>query len=86
MQLPTHELKIEKCFADAIDRGEKTFEVRYNADRGFQRGDLISFTVMDKEMICLDHPVARGYYEITYVLSGFGLKENHVAFGIRRCD
>lgn len=35
-----HELKILRPFADAISRGEKTFEVRKN-DRNFEAGDIV---------------------------------------------
>ena len=36
-----HDLKIEKAFFDAAASGDKTFEIRNNRDRGFQRGDTI---------------------------------------------
>ena len=42
----THNLKIKQCFADAIVKGEKNFEIRYN-DRGYQTGDEIKFNVID---------------------------------------
>ena len=80
----THELKILECFADAVFCGEKTFEVRYNGDRGFQKGDTILFIVVDKSGIKnIHHPLNSLTYRITYVLSGYGLKEDHVVFGIK---
>lgn len=36
-----HELKIDKAFFEAVACGDKTFEIRNNRDRGFQRGDTI---------------------------------------------
>ena len=34
-----HNIKIRESFAEAVMRGDKTFEVRKN-DRGYQKGDL----------------------------------------------
>ena len=36
----THELKIMPEYFEAIVKGEKTFEVRYN-DRNFAKGDIL---------------------------------------------
>lgn len=78
-----HELKIKESFAGAILRGEKNFEVRWN-DRGFQKGDKIVFTVIDNINIPhVAHPLMDKAYEITYVLSGWGIKEGYVVFGIK---
>ena len=78
-----HNLKIQKPFADAVVEGRKTFELRYN-DRGFQAGDTIRFTAMNGSY-CADseHPINGREYEITYVLEGWGLKENWAALAIR---
>jgi hypothetical protein len=37
-----HDLKIEKAFYIAAVSGDKTFEIRNNRDRGFQKGDTIT--------------------------------------------
>lgn len=42
----THELKIQKQWADAKLAGEKPFEIRRN-DRGFQKGDVVRYKVVD---------------------------------------
>lgn len=42
----THNLKILKSFADAKLAGDKLFEIRYNRDRGFQKGDKIKYIVL----------------------------------------
>lgn len=80
-----HELKIEKQFADAVLDGRKTFEVRKN-DRGFNVRDLVRFTVVEHgvatEAVCKGHPLNRAVYRITYVLSGWGIKDGYVAFSI----
>lgn len=79
----THEIKIQKEFAQAVYLGEKTFEVRYN-DRGYQKGDLVKFQVMDGMVGCPTHPLNDMTFEITYVLGSFvGLAPNYVAFAIR---
>ena len=76
-----HNIKLQKEFADAVMNGDKTFEVRYN-DRGYQKGDAVIFHVMDG-MFQINHPLNHKNYEITYVLSGWGIKEDYVVFGIR---
>ena len=82
----THPLKIRADFAGRILSGEKTFEIRKN-DRDFQRGDEIVFQVVrlsgSAYEACKEHPLDGKVYTITYVLSGWGLKEGYVALGIK---
>ena len=79
----THEIKIQKEYAQAVYLGEKTFEVRNN-DRGYQKGDLGVFEVMKGQYRDLTHPLNDMIFEITYVLGSFvGLAPNYVAFAIR---
>ena len=82
----THLLKIRADFADRVLSGEKTFELRKN-DRDFQRGDEIVFQVVrlsgSAYEACKEHPLDEKVYTITYVLSGWGLKEGYVALGIK---
>lgn len=79
--MKTHVLKLQKDFCDPVYTGEKTFELRYN-DRGFQKGDRVRFDPMDgQDQIW--HPILEELYEITYVIAGWGLQRNFVAFGIR---
>ncbi len=77
-----HRIKLQKEFADAVMSGEKTFEIRMN-DRGYQKGDLIRFQVVDGYISNISHPLNEKTYEITYVLSGWGLSEGYVAFAIK---
>ena len=77
----THVLKLQKDFCDPVYTGEKTFELRYN-DRGFQKGDRVRFAAIEGET-WIDHPINDEEYEITYVLAGWGLQRNFVAFGLR---
>lgn len=75
--------KVLEPFADAILSGEKTFEIRKN-EEGYQKGDIIRFEVMSSECFTnLTHPLNDKKYEITYVLSGWGLQDGYVALGIK---
>ena len=80
-----HEIKILEDFADSVLSGDKPFEVRKN-DRGYQRGDIVKFKVITegKAFVFLrdDHPLNDKEYMITYVLSGWGIQEGYVVFGI----
>lgn len=81
----THELKILKCFADAVVSGDKTFECRYN-DRGYQKGDIIKFQTVSEEVLprFITHEINDKQYEIAYVLSGFGgITDGWVVFSIK---
>ena len=80
-----HKLKLREEFADAVYSGEKNFEIREN-DRGFQKGDTVEFDVRDKNGFMATHPLGRERFVITYVLSGWGLKDGYVVFGIRRIE
>lgn len=78
-----HNIKLDIHFCDDVLNGRKSFEVRYN-DRGYQAGDLVKFIPVDGSFT-EGHEVQYKTYEITYVLSGWGLKEGYVVFGIRPC-
>ena len=79
-----HDLKILNDFADSVVAGDKTFEIREN-DRGFQKGDFIKFQVTDKTGISTNylHSINNKLYEITFVLSEWGLKNGFVALAIK---
>ena len=79
-----HKLKILEPFADAVASGAKSFEVRKN-DRGYNAGDLVQFEPVRDDLLSTairDHPVGGKTFEITYVLSGWGIESGYVAFGI----
>lgn len=83
----THSLYISECFAEPVLNGEKSFEVRFNNGRGFQKGDKVQFTVVDDINIpIMFHPLNKETFVITYVLSGYGLKEDYVVFGIKKIE
>ena len=80
------ELKIEKQFADEIVSGMKNIEIRCESDKVFQKGDSVEFLV-NPEGIGYppkeDHPLTGRIYDITYVLHGWGLREDYCAFAIK---
>lgn len=76
-----HYLKIKKQFAEEIVKNNKLFEIRFN-DRAYQKGDTVSFEV---EMVKA-HSIHNRIYQITFVLSSWGLERGHVALGIREVD
>lgn len=77
-----HSIKINEEFAESVLSGSKCFEVRYN-DRGYQAGDTVTFTVIGPSGCVIPHRLSRKTFKITYVLGGWGLNENYVAFGIK---
>lgn len=76
-----HDLKLSWAFWNEVMSGEKCFELREN-DRGFQKGDQVLFREVDKKGTLTGR--TSGNFEITYVLHGWGMKENYVAFGIKK--
>lgn len=78
----THNIKILNDFADAVACGDKTFEVRQN-DRGYQKGDFIRFSAVDKAGLINKHVIDEKLYEITFILNGWGVKNGFVAMGIK---
>lgn len=76
-----HKIKLNIEFCDAVLNGEKTFEIRIN-DRGYQKGDKVKFESRANGLPC-HHEIDNREYVITYVLNGFGLKEDYVVFGIK---
>ena len=78
----THHIKLNHNYADAVLSGQKNFEIRYNA-RGYQRGDMIVFTVVDDSNIAMSHPLNRETYIITYLVHGYGLEKDWCVFGIK---
>ena len=80
-----HKIKIQRQFADAVMSGDKCFEVRFD-DRGYKKSDLVKFIAVSDRSSCvtITHPINEVVFEITYVLTGWGIKEGYCAFGIRK--
>ncbi len=76
-----HKLKLLEPFCNDVCKGVKNFEVRKN-DRGYQCGDLIKFECVDYNGISLNHVINDKVFCVTYVLSGWGIKNGYVVLGI----
>lgn len=77
----THVLQLGTELCDAVMFDGKNFEIRKN-ELGYQKGDLIKFQAVCRSVM-VDHSINERLYEITYVLSGRGIKNGFVVFGIR---
>ena len=76
-----HELKILECYAQAKIDGDKLFEIRDNERHGFQKGDIVSYRVVDNLGLNVNHhPLNGKEYEITYV-TNYNQKDGWVVFG-----
>ena len=87
-----HELKTFPHYWDAVESGEKPFEVRRD-DRGFQKGDILVLLRMRKtsagiwevEREFSSHkPIYVLRKKITYILTGgqFGIEPGYVVMGL----
>lgn len=93
--MQTHELKTEARFFEAVERGEKTFEVRRN-DRAFQTGDILELvktsrgTKIPRPGAKRDDPDPwhRIRFRITYILQGgqFGVEPAYCVLGLGPCE
>ncbi len=81
-----HLVKCWPDFFDALRSGEKPFDLRKN-DRGYQKGDtFVPMEFVPHGLGAETKGTSTGRfdaYEITYVLSGWGLQPEHVCLGLR---
>jgi len=79
-----HHLKIERQWADARLCGDLDIEYRRN-DRGFQKGDLIRYQVVDpKTKEPVEHPLNGCTLQISYVLTGLpGMEHGYSALSTK---
>lgn len=79
-----HELKILPTYFEAVLSGAKTFEIRDDKDRGFQKGDTVTLREFDPNKV-MQHQRFTGRRlerEITYV-TAFEQKPGYVVFAHR---
>ena len=90
--MPTeHVLKTLPEYWDAVERGEKTFEVRRD-DRGFQRGDTVVLRRLTRTKLGVDvDTTSRGQYRdlrftIGWILTGgqFGIEPGYVVLALHQ--
>lgn len=79
----THYIKLRFEYAGAVLCGDKNFEIRYN-DRGYQKGDRVRFSVVDEEGNRMNHDLNHVMFEISYLIHGYGLKDDWCVFGIKK--
>lgn len=86
--MQTHKLKTRGLYFDAVESGEKTFEVRLN-DRAFQKGDILELQRLDETGHYTTPPGRRfGKVSIkrrvTYLLQGgqFGIEPRYCVLGL----
>ena len=78
-----HIIKLHTRYMEAVNQGQKNFEVRYN-DRDYQVGDLLVMYEVDNQG-CIRNGLA--VKEITYVLKSFeALKSGWVVLGLAPND
>lgn len=71
-----HDVKIEEQFFRSVIEGDKTFEIRFNGDRGYQKNDLVKM-----------REYRDGYHSGRYVVvrikyvSNYHQKDNWCVFG-----
>lgn len=77
-----HELKIMPEYFEAIERGEKNFEVRFN-DRNFAKGDILLLREHDGNCYTGRHIIT----EVTYLLDNpTYCKEGYVIMAIKKLE
>lgn len=88
-----HHLKTLPAYYDAVERGEKTFEIRRD-DRGFQRGDVVRLKRFDPQLGYTSAPGGGRFSEmsldrrILWILTGgqFGVEPGYVILALGTLD
>jgi hypothetical protein len=88
MATQEHKVKCLRAYFWAIDRGDKTFDVRRD-DRGYQKGDKIIFKLWETPSKAYPQGRFDGNEierKITYVLTGgqFGIEPGYVVLGLKK--
>ena len=80
----THNLKTVACYWDEVKAGNKTFEIRDDRDRSFQKGDRVELVRLREGSVMALVDTCRKpiLAEITYV-TAYRQKEGYVVFGIK---
>lgn len=81
--MQTHDLKCLPNYYDAIERGEKPFEVRRD-DRGFQKGDVLELRRYDPKTDYYRSGLPTIRRRVTYILTGgqLGVEPGFVIMGL----
>lgn len=76
-----HELKILDVFFQQVIDGNKTFEIRNNIDRGFQKGDIVNLREVKNFIKPNNYTGREQLVTISYV-SDFNQPDNQVVFAM----
>ena len=82
--MTTHTLKTWPVFFEAILDGSKSFEIRSTDDRFFEIGDVLILQEWIPETSFYTGRLIMK--KVTFVMSGFGLKDEFVALGLHSFD
>jgi ASC-1-like (ASCH) protein len=82
--MAVHKLKIGSENFEAINRGNKTFELTLN-DRDYQDGDILLLQEWNEDVGFMGREIT---VVVTYLLKGgvFGLKNGYVIMSFQRID
>lgn len=75
-----HNLKILPSYFEAILDGSKTFEIRFNGDRGFQKGDSVTFQENDPSWGAI---IKRDVSAKIIYVSNYNQRKDWVVFGFK---
>ncbi|MBN8955002.1 MAG: DUF3850 domain-containing protein [Rhizobiales bacterium] len=91
-EVRVHTLKTIDTVWDAVERGEKRFEVRKN-DRFFQRGDIVRLSKVDRDGYYITPPgkmfgTIDLDFKIGWTLQGgqFGIEPGYIVFQLEPCE
>lgn len=78
-----HDLKCLAVYFDALESGEKTFDVRRD-DRGYQKGDTLRLTRWDSSKNHYTRPRRIMERRIVYILTGgqFGIEPGYIVMSV----
>ena len=83
VRIMNHKLKILSCYFVAVLEGRKTFEIRYDRDRGFQAGDTVLLQEHGKDPVthAIKYTGRELFAKIGYV-TAFEQKPGYVVFSL----
>lgn len=84
-EMTEHEINLEQFYLEALLDGSMAFVVWMN-ERGYQKGDILVF---HNERTCqndLSHTNGLMRFAVTYVHSGYGVKDGFVVMGVKQIE
>lgn len=81
-----HRIKILPCYFAAVLDGSKTFEIRDNSDRGFQKGDEVALVEVAPNVVNKLKPTGEEVSVLISYVTGYAQKPDYVVFGFTVID